>query len=164
MKTMIIRQATVDDMETIMRIYGYARRFMAAHGNPSQWSDGYPSRELIMSEIRNSHCFVCSDPEGRTVGMFCFIIGEDPTYRIIEQGSWINGERYGTIHRLASDGTAGGVAMACIEWCQSQIGNLRIDTHADNTVMQRILGKAGFRRCGIIHTDDGSPRIAYQKV
>ena len=37
------------------------------------------------------------------------------------------------------------------------------DTHADNAVMQRLLEGAGFVRCGIIYTDDGSPRIAYQK-
>lgn len=29
--------------------------------------------------------------------------------------------------------------------------------------MQRLLEGAGFVRCGIIYTDDGSPRIAYQK-
>ena len=41
--------------------------------------------------------------------------------------------------------------------------NLRADTHADNAVMQRLLEGAGFVRCGIIYTDDGMPRLAYQK-
>lgn len=41
---------------------------------------------------------------------------------------------------------------------------MRIDTHADNHIMQHVIEKAGFQRCGIIFTDDGTPRIAYQKV
>ena len=46
------------------------------------------------------------------------------------------------------------------EHCQS----LRADTHADNKIMQHLLEKNGFTRCGIIHVADGSPRFAYQKL
>ena len=47
-----------------------------------------------------------------------------------------------------------------MEHCQS----LRADTHADNKVMQHLLEKNGFTRCGVIHVADGSPRFAYQKL
>ena len=47
-----------------------------------------------------------------------------------------------------------------MEHCQS----LRADTHADNKIMQHLLEKNGFTRCGIIHVADGSPRFAYQKL
>ena len=76
---------------------------------------------------------------------------------------WLRPGPYGTIHRLASNGRAGGVAKACFGWCWERMHNLRADTHADNAVMQRLLEGEGFVRCGIIYTDDGSPRIAYQK-
>lgn len=39
--------------------------------------------------------------------------------------------------------------------------NVRVDTHANNTTMQRLIEKSGFKKCGIIHVRDGSPRIAY---
>ena len=34
----------------------------------------------------------------------------------------------------------------------------------DNQIMQHLLEKNGFTRCGIIHVADGTPRIAYQKL
>lgn len=159
-----IRYSVPEDIDTLMRIYARARKFMAAHGNPGQWTGGYPSRELILSEIAASRSLICEDPDGNVAGTFCFITGEDPTYSLIEDGRWLAGGPYGTIHRLASAGMAKGVADACISWCWEKIHNLRADTHADNTVMQAILERSGFRRCGIIYTDDGSPRIAYQKI
>lgn len=38
---------------------------------------------------------------------------------------------------------------------------LRADTHADNKVMQHLLEKNGFVRCGNITLADGTSRIAY---
>ena len=42
-------------------------------------------------------------------------------------------------------------------------GNLKIDTHRDNRIMQHLLDKNGFTYCGIIYLDDGTERLAYQK-
>ena len=148
-----------------MRIYGHAKEFMARHGNPEQWTGGYPSeKKLIESEIEAGHSFVCETADGKIAGTFCFITGEDPTYQVIEHGRWLADGPYGTIHRLASAGIAHGVAEACMEWCWQRMPNLRADTHSDNAIMQKILEKAGFTRCGIIYTDNGSPRIAYQRI
>ena len=41
---------------------------------------------------------------------------------------------------------------------------VRADTHADNKIMQHLLEENGFTKCGIIHVEDGTPRIAYQKM
>lgn len=159
-----IRPAGTEDLETLMRIYGHAKEFMARHGNPEQWTGGYPSEKLIESEIEAGHSFVCETTDGKIAGTFCFITGEDPTYQVIEHGRWLADGPYGTIHRLASAGIAHGVAEACMEWCWQRMPNLRADTHSDNAIMQKILEKAGFTRCGIIYTDNGSPRIAYQRI
>lgn len=158
-----IRLAGPGDLAALMRIFDSARSFMRRSGNMHQWDGGYPSESLMRSEIAAGHCLVCGTQDGEAVGTFCFIMGEDPTYRIIEQGAWLHPGPYGTIHRLASSGKTGGVAAACFDWCWERIHNLRADTHADNAVMRRLLEGAGFVRCGIIYTDDGSPRIAYQK-
>ena len=56
-------------------------------------------------------------------------------------------------------------SMAWFDWAFSRCGHLRMDTHGDNTVMQRLLTKLGFRYCGIIHVEeDDDPRLAYEKL
>ena len=89
-------------------------------------------------------------------------MGEDPTYRHIYDGAWLNDEPYGVIHRMATSGKQKGVSEACINWCFQRCGNIRVDTHRDNKVMQHILTKHGFQRCGIIYVKNGTERIAYQ--
>ena len=57
-----------------------------------------------------------------------------------------------------------GIGQAVIDWCGARSRNLRIDTHADNRVMQRLAERCGFRRCGIVYVANGTPRIAYQRI
>ena len=164
---MEIGKSTENDVPTIMRIYAAARRFMAEHGNPNQWGPtNWPPERLIRSDIASGESYVCR-AGGKIVGTFCFRMGADaePVYRAIEQGSWRDPSPYGVVHRLASDGSVRGVGRACIEWAFAQCGHLRIDTHHDNTVMQDLLAKTGFTRCGVIHVvEDDNPRFAYERV
>lgn len=159
----MIRAAQLKDMEQILRVYDTARRYMKDSGNPTQWGDDYPARTLLESDIRKGQLYV--DEEGGAVhGVFAFILGKDPTYAVIEQGAWQNDAPYGTIHRVAGDGAVKGVFARCLAFCLCLSGEIRIDTHHDNHTMQHLIEKNGFARCGIIHVEDGSPRIAYQYV
>ena len=158
-----IRKAEESDLRRILEIFDIAKEFMHSTGNTGHWNGAYPGEELILSEIGQGHCFVVTEIEGRIVGTFCFIIGEDPTYRVIEDGKWLDDEPYGTIHRIASDRTEHGIGHLCISFCSSLIGTLRADTHRDNAPMLSLLEKEGFIRCGIIHLADGAPRIAFQR-
>ena len=89
----------------------------------------------------------------------------EPTYRHIEDGTWLDDSPYGVVHRLASDGSVKGVGAFCIDWAFRQCGHLRIDTHGDNIVMQNLLAKLGFARRGTIYVEeDEFPRIAYEKI
>ena len=65
---------------------------------------------------------------------------------------------------VAGDVGRPGVASDIINWCLEHCESLRADTHADNKIMQHILEKNGFTKCGIIHVADGTPRIAYQRL
>ena len=40
---MEIRSTEIKDLPLVMEIYDYARAFMRATGNTTQWIDGYPS-------------------------------------------------------------------------------------------------------------------------
>lgn len=159
---LVIRPAAPEELPRLMEIYASARAFMREHGNPTQWGTGDPAEEVVVRDIAAGACFVLIK-DGEIVGAFSFYKGEDPTYASIE-GEWLNGEPYGTIHRLAGDGRAHGLFSAALAFCGAQCKNLRADTHADNTVMRHLLETNGFVRCGVIHVENGTPRIAYQRT
>lgn len=137
---------------------------MRASGNLNQWINGYPSRDLIAKDISEGVSYVGIDDSGELVMVFAFIIGQDPTYSVIEEGEWLNELPYGTIHRLASTGKHSKILKTCVEYCESLIDNIRLDTHEDNKIMQEAAVRLGFIRCGIIYCSDGTPRIAYQRI
>lgn len=159
---MTIRKAVGKDLEAVLAVYAEARSFMASHGNPTQWGTTYPSLELLTEDISLGRLYVGLGDDGVVHASYVFSIGLDPSYREIREGAWLNDAPYGTIHRLASDGTVSGVFASCVQFCLSQISNLRADTHRDNVTMRRLLVKAGFTPCGIITLDDGTDRIAFQ--
>ena len=165
---MKIRKSNERDFERIMEIYAYARRFMAEHGNPNQWGPtNWPPEVLIHQDIREGTSYVCVNDQGRVIGTFFFLFGEDvePTYRIIEEGEWLLDTPYGTVHRIASDGSESGIGSFCIKWAYAQCGHLRMDTHGDNFVMQNLLKKLGFVHCGTIFVEeDNYPRLAFEKL
>lgn len=148
---MYVRRSNMEDIPAMMDLYAQARVFMRENGNPNQWDENYPSRELLEKDIAFGNSYIVEDDEKNLAATFAFIKGEDPTYYGIENGAWLNHEPYGTIHRLAGNTSYHGIASGCISWCKSQIGNLRADTHEDNKIMQHLLEKNGFVRCGIIH-------------
>ena len=138
---MRIRKTTINDLDTVMKIYARARGFMAETGNPTQWKDSYPSEELIRKDISDGVSYVCVG-EREIEAVFMYDMREDPTYAVIEKD----------------------VASFCMQWCFAQCGNLRCDTHEDNKIMQHVMKKNGFEYCGRIYVEDGSPRVAFQKV
>lgn len=159
---MTVRLAEERDFPVILDIYAHARRFMAETGNPTQWGTAHPAPEMLQQDIAEKHLYVVTD--GETIrGVFSFLVGPDRTYDLIEDGAWHSDAVYGTIHRIAADGT-GGVFATALDYCRTRASYLRIDTHADNKVMQHVVTKNGFRRCGIIYTDSGSPRIAFDRI
>ena len=162
---MFIRPSIPEDLPRLLEIYKSARSFMAKSGNPTQWGNAWPPTSLLEQDIRSGHSYVCVHDK-QVVGTFFFNYGKDiePTYAVIKDGAWQNDSPYGVIHRLAGDGSVKGIGAYCINWCYEQCHHLRVDTHPDNQVMQRLLVKLGFTRCGIIHVvQDTMPRIAFEK-
>ncbi len=157
---MEIRKSTRKDVKEILDIFNTARNYMVAHGNATQWGDGYPGEDVLNNDIENGNSYVIIE-NGEIVGTFAFIIGEEPTYEVIDNGSWSYDIPYGTIHRVASSGKAKGVAKACFDFCFDLIDYIRIDTHRDNESMQSAIERYGFKKCGIIYVRNNSERIAF---
>ena len=160
---MTIEIAKPKHLNSIMQVIDDARNIMRANGNLTQWINGYPSAEVIMNDINQNIGYICwNDTE--IVGYFSFLKGynPEPTYNVIDNGTWLNNEPYGVIHRLASNGKAKGFAKACFDYCFTQINNIRVDTNNNNLPMQNFFKKYGFTYCGVIYVADGSPRDAFQ--
>ena len=159
---MKIRSATYADLDAILNIYARARSFMREHGNPTQWGDSYPSNELVISDLERGCLYLVVDREDAPVGVFACFKDGDPDYDVIN-GAWLNDLPYTAIHRIASAGTHKGVFSCILDYCLSFSANIKVDTHLDNTVMQSVLKKHGFKLCGTI-TADGIEYLAFQFV
>ena len=159
----MIRKAVESDLLDIKSIVDKARELMKASGNVNQWVDGYPSIDVLLSDIRSGNAYLLLR-ENKAVAYFAMIDGPDPTYNLITKGSWLNDDSYGVLHRVASSGEAKGVFKEILFHASEYYSNIRIDTHHDNKIMQRLLEKNGFVYCGIIFLADGSPRLAYQRI
>lgn len=160
---MKIRYSTFDDIDTIMAIFDSAKQFMKEIGNPDQWSFNYPSYEIVREDIHKNQSYIVEDDNGEIVATFVFFIDNDPTYAFIE-GEWLNNEPYGVIHRIASTGKIKRISDYCINWCFEKCHNLRVDTHAQNSVMKEAFLRNNFKECGIIFVRDKQPRVAFQKI
>ena len=53
---MEIRHAVLEDLDELMKIFEYARKFMASHDNPGQWGlDNWPPKWLIEKDIESTY-------------------------------------------------------------------------------------------------------------
>ena len=154
--------AKESDLGLLEGLYARAREKMRAAGNPSQWKDSYPPRELLSEDIRKGRLYLMRE-KGELLGAFVFFTGEEPAYQHID-GKWLTENReYGVVHRVASNGGRGFLRKV-MDYCFARAGDLRIDTHEDNAPMRGALEKLGFAACGTVVVDDGTERIAFEKV
>ena len=161
----MVRKAREDELGKLMEIYSVARAFMARNGNPTQWGDTYPTEGQVEEDIALGRLYVVCDENGTPHGTFAFILGEDPTYQVID-GAWPNERPYGTIHRMASDGAIHGVFSEALAFCVSVCPNVRADTHLNNRPMRHLMEKNGFVQCGMINLglrEGDTLRVAYQR-
>lgn len=159
-----IRLSAETDLPMMQAIFAEAKAKMRKAGNLTQWTGGYPSDDILLQDMRRGFSYIV-ERDGVPVATFVLAECEDPTYRVIYDGAWLDDILpYGTIHRIASIEGVHGIVDAVIAWSLKRVRSLRVDTHRDNLPMQHILAKNGFSYCGIIYLLDGSPRLAYQKL
>ena len=160
---MTIRHATTDDLPHIMHLLDCGRQTMRQNGNTFQW-EGYPTEEQILRDIANTDSYLICDGQ-KPVATFAMIIGEEPTYKQIFNGQWIDDTLpYVTVHRLAGLPHCHGLGKICFDYVWQHIQNIRLDTHRCNVILRHLAETNGFRYCGIIYLANGDERMAYQRV
>lgn len=156
----MIRKAQKEDIPRIFEIYSFAREYMKKIGNPNQWGDIHPPKDLVLFHFEKSELYV-DEIDGVVEGVFALIFGNDETYSYIENGKWPNNEKYATMHMVASSCNVKGAFKRFCNYAKGRTDNLRIDTHIENKVMINCITKNGFVHCGRIYLSNGSPREAY---
>ena len=166
-----VKKAEIRELETLMTIICEARRAIASLGI-DQWQDGYPGKDVILSDIESQNMYGAYE-NGVPAAVAAIISGIEPVYAHID-GEWKTEGPYITVHRMAaSDAARGkGASLALMkkaeEIAHSQGAvSVRVDTHLGNKVMRRFLSKQGFEECGLVdyssHTTGDPMRIAYEK-
>ena len=169
---MEIRKSICRDTGALMALFEEARGTIAQLGI-DQWQDGYPSLQVVDEDIALERSYAVII-DGQLRGTFVLIEDGEPTYDKIYDGAWESGNEsrdYVAIHRVAvSVAVRGkGISTSIISYAEAHAralgrASLRIDTHTGNVVMRRMLEKHGFRYCGVIYLENGSPRVAYEKI
>ena len=160
----IIRKSTLADLPTILDLRDQAREIMRSYGNTFQWPDGYPPDERFQKDVELGGSHVMIDERGSIVGTFALLPSPEVTYNVIYEGQWLNDDPYHVIHRIASTPDSHGILSAVLDYCETVVPNIRIDTHKVNIPMRKGLEKHGYQYCGIIHLLNGDERLAFQKV
>ena len=166
---MEFRNSEKSDVKEIMSIIKESQNYFKEKGI-NQWQDGYPNEESIISDIEAKESYVLLENNKIIATAYVSFSGESD-YDVIYDGKWLSKGKYAVVHRVAvlNEMKGNGIASElfkniekiCLE---SNINNIRIDTHRENKSMQRFLNKNGFEYCGVIYLKDKQERIAFEKI
>ena len=168
---MKIQLATTADIPRILEIIDESKSLLKSF-HIDQWQNGYPNQTQIENDIANNESFIVLNSDNQIIATTMFSIKGEPTYKVIE-GNWIiaESEKYGVIHRMATakESRKSGLAQYIFEYFhdflkQQNIQSLKIDTHQENLGMQSLVKKLGYQYCGIIYTNYGDKRLAFEKI
>lgn len=166
---MKFRKSNKTDINNIMNIIREAQAYFKVQGI-NQWQNDYPNVETINNDIENNHSYVLLK-DHNIVATAAVSFNGEKTYDSICEGQWISNNEYAVIHRIAVDNNYKGLGLSsqiiknveevCLE---KGVHSIKVDTHEENLSMQKLLKKNEFQYCGIIYLEDGSKRIAFEKV
>ena len=75
---MQIRHTRPEDLPAMQEIFADARAFMRENGNPDQWGDRFPTREMLDKDLALHRSYVCED-NGKIAATFAFTTDGEPT-------------------------------------------------------------------------------------
>lgn len=152
---MIIRRATLNDVDAIMALVKQVVPLMHAAGN-FQWSNDYPNPQVFENDIALNQLWVAED-DGQIAGVTAITTEQYPEYT---QVGWNINELAIVTHRLAVSPLhqGKGVAAKLLEEAQHEANRrniplLRIDTNSMNKAMQGLSLKQGYEFAGEINLE-----------
>lgn len=166
---MDFRIAVETDINNVMNIIKQAQAYFKEQ-RIDQWQNNYPNAETISNDIANGHSYVLLK-DNKIVATAAVSFDGEKTYNSIYEGEWISDNEYAVIHRIAVDNTHKGLGLSskiikhAEELCLNKgVHSIKVDTHKENISMQKLLEKNNFKYCGMIYLEDGSKRVAFEKI
>lgn len=162
----MIEKAKLTDLSEIVAVIESARAFLKEQEIDQWQKSAYPAAADVRSDIENNVAYVLK-VDGKVAAYAAVMTGFDPAYDLIH-GAWRNDSHdYVTVHRMAVSTAFRGQALGqgfltSVFETFSTYQDFRVDTHPDNQIMQHILTKLGFEKCGVVMFEGA--RWAYQKV
>lgn len=172
MTLFVLRKAEEGDLAAIAAIYEQAKARLRESGI-DQWQQGtYPNIETAQQDLAEGNAYVICDEAGVVAATAYLACGVEPTYEWIFEGAWQRESgRYLFIHRVAVATAYLGKGLTQLFFTEAEriakaefASAIRCDTHRANVAMQTVLTRAGLQRCGVIYIEDGSERLAYEKL
>ena len=149
----MIREATVDDLDTILEITKSCAKKLASK-NIFQWNDCYPNRSAFENDLYNKWLYVTMK-EGKVIGCVCISDFMDDEYAAVKWLTANNNNIY--IHRLAVCPLYQGLGFAqkmmsfAEEFSRkNEYKSIRLDTFSKNINNQRFYEQRGYKKLGDI--------------
>ncbi|MBP3551382.1 MAG: GNAT family N-acetyltransferase [Alistipes sp.] len=168
-KNLRFRKGSAEDLGAVMGLVADAQKWFAGQ-NIDQWQDGYPTQDIILSDISYNNNYIV-ELNGVISATFVASFDGEPTYFEIKGKGWLNENPYAVVHRIAvadkcrRKGIAKEILHYAEELCVERgVKDIRIDTHRDNVAMRSLLKKMGYAHCGRITLTSGAFREAYHKI
>ena len=165
---MTIRQAGASDTEQIWQVIADAKQMMRDLGR-NQWTEEYPSLDVIAADIEAGAAYVMCDGDGCVAAYACLTSAPEAAYAA-PGACWLTDRPYLVIHRLAVRASYRGRGLArrllsyAEEVCRGiGLGTIKVDTNHDNTQMLHLLQTVGYVRCGTVSYGPRGERIAFEK-
>ena len=164
----MLSAAGLSEIDACYELIEQGRAFQREQGFV-QWTEAYPQRSHIQADIEAGRGYVLKNEEGAVAGYICIDFDGEPAYENIK-GAWSLDEPCGVLHRMAVSGKFRGCGLGalllaeCERVCrQKGVGYIRADTSIENTRMQHVFEKSGYKRRGFVELR-GADKIAYDKV
>lgn len=163
---MNFRKANYNDIETINKIYEDASKSLAEN-EIDQWQGELKPKIKNKEAIKN--IYLLTENEGiLSTGL---ILDYDKDYANIYDGSWLSNGKYYVVHKFATNirirrNGYGSIFLQEVEKLaiKNSIFSIKIDTHEDNYLMQKLLAKNGYKKCGMVILEGSGKRLAYEKL
>ena len=163
---MIIREATTDDIASVMSLITRVVPLMRASGN-MQWDAKYPNPAVFERDVAQRQLWL-AESNGKVAGVAAITTTQEPEYAEV----WDTSETAIVVHRLAVDPDFQGQGVAAELMQQAErlahereIATLRVDTNTNNKATQKLFPKLGYVLCGEISLAfrDGLRFLCFEK-
>ena len=161
-------RAKLSDIDSVMEVIEDARALLKEEGN-GQWQFGYPDRNDLLKDINTQRLFVIKD-NGVIVAV-CALTYFEEDYEHLYEGAWKSNYEYMVMHRVAVRAThrGKGYGKALFDVFEDVAKNegihsLRIDTHANNSLLRHLFDIKGFEYCGKAILTPNKDRVLYEKI